>query len=118
MSEIKPCPFCNNHNFTELFSEATAAKRINYFVFCGNCQAQGPKSRDSESAIFEWDLTDISQEAERLRGENVIMLDALEEALKELYRVSPSQAAPIVRAALAKARGQITKTKDAMEDRR
>ena len=117
MSEIRPCPFCNDNKFTELFSEVTAAKRINYFVFCGNCQAQGPQNRDREKAIYDWDTTDIIQEAERLRGEKAIMLEALESALKELYRVSPSQAAPIVRAALAKARGD-SELKDAMEGRR
>lgn len=49
---------------------------------------------------------EVTSYFKKIEADRTNLLEAAEEALEELYRVSPSRASPKLRAAIAKAKGE------------
>ena len=53
-SEIMPCPFCNQQNFT-LYTNGEEKKDLRYYLHCDYCDSTGPASVSSDAALKAWE---------------------------------------------------------------
>ena len=49
--ELKPCPFCGNSNEDHLL---ILVGRGYYYVWCGNCETEGPATDSELQAVVKW----------------------------------------------------------------
>lgn len=56
MSELKPCPWCNNAPYADGGTAKVFGKRTmhNYAIACSYCEASAPGARTMTEALSEW----------------------------------------------------------------
>lgn len=52
-NKIKPCPFCGNINYLE-YGEIFGAGVHKFYIFCKNCDSDGPPKGTKREARKSW----------------------------------------------------------------
>lgn len=63
MIRLANCPFCGSTNLDDTCKRNNGLKDF-YFVFCNQCECEGPTGYDQATAIYLWNQRNDEQESE------------------------------------------------------